>query len=246
MERVVNFPQNVPYGTTHFEKGRTWEYVEPGMWKSIGGSGGGGGGGGGIEEAPSDGLVYGRQNEQWVEVVSEEYEPPSFELLRTTGKTLEIKKTYLVNIPTANPYVNLPKLSALDEGAFLVISDGVDGWSSVSSALTVNLNGPLQGQNVGQLSLDLANTQITFVWDGASWWVFSTMTNTAGIEFLTDAPEDGNIYARQDGNWVQVTSGGGSGGGPVEWDDVLNKPQPIKDLAAENAPKVSIVSGGSY
>jgi hypothetical protein len=246
MERVVNFPQGVPYGTTHFEKGRTWEYVEPGMWKSIGGSGGGDGSGGGIEEAPSDGLVYGRQNEQWVEVVSEEYEPPSFELLRTTGKTLEIKKTYLVNIPTANPYVNLPKLSALDEGAFLVISDGVDGWSSVSSALTVNLNGPLQGQNVGQLSLDLANTQITFVWDGASWWVFSTMTNTAGIEFLTDAPEDGNIYARQDGNWVQVTSGGGSGGGPVEWDDVLNKPQPIKDLAAENAPKVSIVSGGSY
>ena len=47
MERAVNFPQNVPYGTTHFEKGRTWEYVEPGMWKSVGGSGGGGGGGGG-------------------------------------------------------------------------------------------------------------------------------------------------------------------------------------------------------
>ena len=45
MERAVNFPQNVPYGTTHFDKGRTWEYVEPGMWKSIGGSGGGGGGG---------------------------------------------------------------------------------------------------------------------------------------------------------------------------------------------------------
>ena len=48
MERAVNFPQGVPYGTTHFEKGRTWEYVEPGMWKSIGGSGGGGGGGGDI------------------------------------------------------------------------------------------------------------------------------------------------------------------------------------------------------
>lgn len=46
-ERAVNFPQNVPYGTTHFEHGRTWEYVDPGMWKSIGGSGGGGGGSGG-------------------------------------------------------------------------------------------------------------------------------------------------------------------------------------------------------
>lgn len=46
-QRAVNFPSNVPYGTTHFEHGRTFEYVEPGMWKSIGGSGGGGGGGGG-------------------------------------------------------------------------------------------------------------------------------------------------------------------------------------------------------
>jgi hypothetical protein len=32
MERAVNFPQGVPYGTTHFEHGRTFEYVEPGMW----------------------------------------------------------------------------------------------------------------------------------------------------------------------------------------------------------------------
>ena len=107
MERAVNFPQGVPYGTTHFEKGRTWEYVEPGMWKSIGGSGGGGGG-------------------------------------------------------------------------------------------------------------------------------------------LDDAPSDGLIYARQDGQWVEITQGGGSGGGPVEWADVLNKPQPIKDLAAENSPKQSFVAGGRY
>lgn len=43
-QRAVNFPINVPVGTTHFEHGRVWEYVDPGMWKSIGGSGGGGGG----------------------------------------------------------------------------------------------------------------------------------------------------------------------------------------------------------
>ena len=44
-QRAVNFPSNVPYGTTHFELGRTWEFVSPGMWRSVGGSGGGGGGG---------------------------------------------------------------------------------------------------------------------------------------------------------------------------------------------------------
>ena len=40
--REANFPQGVPFGTTHYEHGRTWEYVSPGMWRSIGGSGGGG------------------------------------------------------------------------------------------------------------------------------------------------------------------------------------------------------------
>ena len=55
----VNFLNNVPYGTTHFEKGRTWEYVEPGMWKSIGGSGSGGDG---LEEAPDDGQIYASQD----------------------------------------------------------------------------------------------------------------------------------------------------------------------------------------
>ena len=42
--RAVNFPQGVPFGSTHYEKGRVWEFVDPGMWRSIGGSGGGGGG----------------------------------------------------------------------------------------------------------------------------------------------------------------------------------------------------------
>lgn len=46
-KRIVQFPQNVPFGTTHYEHGRTWEYVNPGMWKSVGGSGGGGNNGGG-------------------------------------------------------------------------------------------------------------------------------------------------------------------------------------------------------
>ena len=40
-DRIVSFPNNPPFGTQHFEHGRTWEYVEPGMWKSVGGSGGG-------------------------------------------------------------------------------------------------------------------------------------------------------------------------------------------------------------
>ena len=240
MQRAVNFPQNVPFGTTHFEHGRTFEYVEPGMWKSVGGSGGGTGGGGG-----------------------------NWEVINKSGHNCEYNHAYIVNIPTANPYINLPKLGVDEAGQYVLVSDGGDGWSVASDALTVNLNGPLQGQNAGQLSLDLANVTVTFVWDGASWWVYSSMSNTGVDEHVTDAPEDGKIYCRQDGTWVLLppeedptvpdhvkaiteqdinrwNAGGGGAGGPADWPDITNKPQPIKDLAAENAPKVSIVSGGSY
>ncbi len=262
-QRTVNFPQNVPFGTTHFEHGRTFEYVEPGMWKSVGGSGGGTGGGGG-----------------------------NWEVINKSGHNCEYNHAYIVNIPTSNPYINLPKLGVDEVGQYVLISDGGDGWSTASNALTVNLNGPLQGQNVSQLSLDLANVTVTFVWDGASWWVYSSMSNTGVDEHVTDAPEDGKIYCRQDGTWVLLppeedptvpdyvkgitqadidrwnseedptvpdhvkaiteqdinrwNAGGGGTGGPADWPDITNKPQPIKDLAAENATKVSIVSGGSY
>ena len=45
--KTTSFPTFPPGWVTgqHIEHGRTWEYVEPGMWKSIGGSGGGGTGG---------------------------------------------------------------------------------------------------------------------------------------------------------------------------------------------------------
>lgn len=45
-QRAVNFPEVAKPGDTHFEHGRSWEYVDPGMWKSVGGSGGGGDSGG--------------------------------------------------------------------------------------------------------------------------------------------------------------------------------------------------------
>jgi hypothetical protein len=158
-----------------------------------------------------------------------------------------VKNTaYLVNIPTKNPYINLPKLGASDDGCFVMISDAGDGWSSSSDALTINLNGLLQDQAVGQLALDLNNVTVTFVWSGTSWWVYSSMSSSTAEGIGSDAPADGYIYGRKDNSWVQISSSGGGGGGAVEWVDVLNKPQTVKDLAAENASRMSIVSGGSY
>ena len=217
-ERIINFPSNPPFGTVWFEKGRTFEYVEPGMWKSVGGSGGDGSGGGG-----EGGFL-------------------TWEKVAVSGYQCEANHQYLDVIGTANPSVKLPRLTSADEGAFVEIADGRAGWAT--EPLTVALNGPLQGDGATQVVLDFDRVICTFVWLGTEWTIYTTASNR-GIE---DAPEDGSTYGRQDGQWVQV-SGGGTGGlpsGSVEWVDVLNKPQPIKDLAAENTPKVSILSGGNY
>ena len=37
--RTVDFPSSPKYGEIHFEHGRSWEYVAPGMWKSTSGDG---------------------------------------------------------------------------------------------------------------------------------------------------------------------------------------------------------------
>jgi len=212
-ERIVGFPPNPPFGTVWLEKGRTFEYVEPGMWKSVGGSGDGSGGGG------EGGFLT------WQKVV-------------VSGFQCEANNQYLDAISAASPTVSLPQLTNSDEGAFVEIADGRAGWST--TPLTVALNGPLQGNGATTVVLDFDRVICTFVWLGTEWTIYTTASNR-GID---DAPEDGTTYGRQDGQWVQVSAGGGGTGGSVEWADVLNKPTPIVNLAGET--KASFVTGGNY
>jgi hypothetical protein len=256
MQRAANFPQNVPFGTTHFEHGRTFEFVEPGMWKSIGGSGGDGEGGGG-----EGGFLT------WQKVV-------------VSGFQCEANNQYLDAIGTANPTVSLPQLTNSDEGAFVEIADGRSGWAD--KPLTVALNGPLQGSGATEVVLDFDRVIVTFVWLGSEWTVYTTMA-TQG---LGDAPEDGVLYGRRDGQWVAISGsgtreittadialtnpvrfnfetqedanqwfyaeieaikvggGGTGGGGSTDWSAITNKPAPIVNLAGET--KASFVQGGNY
>lgn len=211
--RSVQFPLSPPFGTTHLEHGRTWEYVEPGMWRSIGGSGGEGGDG----EGGEGGFL-------------------TWEKMSIDGFQCEANKQYLDVIGGGSPTIVLPKLTSEDEGAFVEIADGKSNWADVP--LQVNLNGSLQGHTGLGITLDFSRVIVTFVWLGAEWTVYTTMS-TQGLE---DAPEDGFVYGRQDGSWVQVSTGGG--GGSTDWPDITNKPAPIVNLAGEN--KSSFVTGGSY
>ena len=205
--RDVQFPQSPAFGATHFEHGRTWEYVEPGMWKSIGGTGGGGG-----DAVSADWFV-----------------------ITANGFQCEANTKYLDMI-SGSGAVSLPSLVLEDEGKFVEIADGKGHWGA--QPLTVTLNGMLNGESPKTLVLDRTEVIATFVWSGTDWSVFITQTSDAA----SDAPSDGKTYGRQDGQWVEVVSGGGS----VEWVEILNKPEPITNLSAENSTKVSLVSGGSY
>jgi hypothetical protein len=125
-QRVVNFPSNAPYGTTHYEHGRTWEFVEPGIWKSVGGD----------------------------------------------GSDLDIHWDDIDGKPTEYP----PEAHGHQQGEIDGLEDRLD-----------------------QIEQSIGNG-----------------------------------------------GGGSGGGGDVYWDDVLDKPVQIENLAAENAGKVSMISGGSY
>lgn len=39
MAKTKTFPEGPPWGYIHTENGRSWKYVQPGMWKSMGGLG---------------------------------------------------------------------------------------------------------------------------------------------------------------------------------------------------------------
>ena len=61
---------------------------------------------------------------------------------------------------------------------------------------------------------------------------------------LPEAPQDGQTYGRKDAKWEKITSSGGGITGPVEWDEIQNKPQEIDLL--DGTKDSSIISAGSY
>ena len=74
-------------------------------------------------------------------------------------------------------------------------------------------------------------------------WVMAN-AGSGGGGGIPEAPEDGKVYGRKDKGWEEITSSSTTPN--VEWANILNTPEPVKDLAAENITTTSMVSGGSY
>ena len=114
-------------------------------------------------------------------------------------------------------------------------------WGSISGTVTsqTDLTSYISGLGY-QTSLDVSTYATANFYPLAS--------NPSG--YLTDAPSDGNKYARQNGAWSQVTSGGG---GSVAWGAITGTVTDQGDLVTYistrgylSAPTVNTVSSTPY
>ena len=99
-----------------------------------------------------------------------------WERISSTGFQCVPDQQYMVAINGSNPNVILPVFGSGDIGKYVVLADGNGVWDLPGRSLTVVLNGPLDGDPIGSLVLDLARVMVTFIWDGHSWHVYTTMS----------------------------------------------------------------------
>lgn len=180
-----------------------------------------------------------------------------WERVDTAGYDCLVDSQYMVAIETANPYVDLPTLGDQEHGKYIVLADTNGDWGTPGQHLTVNLNGPLQGQDVGQLVLDISSVIVTLMWDGYTWVVYTTVGGVPTVSSseqvnvsknLTDifppssgggggggieeAPKTGKMYARKDETWQEFATGNlepGNGNDDVLlWDTIQDEWMPSK------------------
>jgi len=150
-----------------------------------------GGGGGGIGDAPFDGTNYVRNNGSWVSAVY-------------------VINDVLANLVGSISGAQFPATQPAD-GQYLAWNLGQNRleWRGVPIVW-----GAISGNITDQSDLQ---TALSGKYDASNpnGYVDATYVTTQG--YLTDAPADGQQYARQNGIW-QVVSGGG--GGSVNWGSI--------------------------
>ena len=164
---------------------------------------------GGIEEAPEDGLVYGRQDGQWVEVTQAAKTP-----VVTGGAEQDIDvggETYRVHTFTTSAKITVTEADAQVE--FLVVGGGGGGAFAGGGAggYRTSVPGDMSGGNTapeGSISLPIG------VWD--------VVIGAGGAYNTQGSPSDlASIQSIGGGSGAalsQVGGDGGSGGGAVDAD----------------------------
>ena len=92
-----------------------------------------------------------------------------------------------------------------------------------------------------------------FYWEASMAYVYNPSNKFGYKDTLPeDHPEkvirgaDFDVEFNAIANAIANINAGGGTATDVEWSNVLNKPEPIKDLAAENNSTESLITGGRY
>ncbi len=199
--RAVNFPSNVPYGTTHFEHGRTWEYVSPGMWKSVVSSGSD------IDIHWDD--IDGKPSEYPPEPHSQgwdtitgtpsEYPPESHEHQISDVDGLQDALNNAGGTPSWNDITGKP--SEFPPEAH------TQDWSTITNTPSEY---PPEDHTHSQGEVDGLELRLDAIEGSIS----------SGGGFV-DAPNDGKLYGRQSEAWEEVVIPDAA---DPDWSDIQNKP----------------------
>ena len=183
--KTTSFPTDPPYGTTHFEHGRTWEYVEPGMWKSIAGGG----------------IAGEGENPEWDDIENKPSEFPPESHTHGQGEVdgLEVRLDQIEqSITDGGGFVDAPSDNKIygrknELWAEVVIPD--TSWDSITGKPT---EFPPEAHDQG--------------WDtitGKPADYPPSAHNHDGVyqpvgNYIEDADSDGKQYARQDASWTEI------------------------------------------
>jgi len=115
--------------------------------------------------------------------------------------------------------INPVALSIVEESAANGFSQQTNGIYKKGTPVTEVMGAALSFQTLPSNELIYSPTQNN---DGADstagdifdWYISYTPST---VPYLSDAPSDGTIYARQDGNWVEAAGAGGGGAAPDEF-----------------------------
>lgn len=184
-----------------------------------------------VMDAPSDGNEYVRKNAAWSVATGGGggVQFPAYDNGITYTVGSQVKYQYrLWEMTTAVGAAGYDPVGNPSYWTEISPASGGVTWGSISGTVSnqTDLTSFIYGLGY-QTALDVSTYATANFYPLAS--------NPSG--YLTDAPSDGNQYARQNGAWAQVTGGGG-GGGSVAWGGitgtVTNQGDLVTYIAGQN------------
>ncbi|USM11578.1 tail fiber [Citromicrobium phage vB_CbaS-RXM] len=182
-----------------------------------------------IPDAPDDGQQYARQNRAWVPFEAGVGLSESVEVAAAVSNLLASQSTQYLRFTSNSAKTLTVQPDATEEmpsnGEWHFQNEGNNNLT-ITVGAGVTINAPVDGSLVipkgGTASLKRVAVD--------TYNLFGVTVSTAEETGLEDAPSDGSLYGRKDGNWEQVPDAGG-GGTSSSSSTTLVVPETARDLA---------------